>query len=69
MFLMENNIVLERPYFEHQKQCNSTTITADDNQGHANAQSQLVNAFISACGYNDAPASTRYGGCRCCCLL
>ncbi len=39
--------------FEHLKQCNSTTINADDNQGNANAQSQLVNAFISACGYND----------------
>ncbi len=39
--------------FEHRKQCNSTTIIADDNHGNANAQSQLVNAFISACGYND----------------
>ncbi len=39
--------------FEHQKQCNSTTIIADDNQGNASAQSQLVNAYISACGYND----------------
>jgi hypothetical protein len=43
--------------FEHQKQCNSTTIIAGDNQGNASAQSQLVNAFtslsISACRYND----------------
>ncbi len=28
-------------------------MTADDNQGDASAQAQLVNAFISACGYND----------------
>ncbi len=40
--------------FEHWKQCNSTAIIADDNQGHASAQSQLVNAFISACGHNVA---------------
>jgi hypothetical protein len=39
--------------FEHQKQCNSTTIIADDNQGNDGARSQLVNAFISACGYHD----------------
>jgi hypothetical protein len=39
--------------FEHRKQCNSTAIIADDNQGNASAQSQLVNAFISGCGYND----------------
>ncbi len=38
---------------EHRKQCNSTLTIADDNQGNASAQSQLVNAFISACGYND----------------
>jgi hypothetical protein len=35
--------------FEHRKQ----PIIADDNQGYATAQSQLVNAFISAFGYND----------------
>jgi hypothetical protein len=38
--------------FEHRKQFNSTTIIVDDNQGHASAQSQLVNAFISTRGYN-----------------
>jgi hypothetical protein len=35
-------------FFEHQKQSNSTTISADDNQGNARAQSQLVYAFITA---------------------
>jgi hypothetical protein len=39
--------------FEHQKQCNSTRIGTDDNQCNASPQSQLVNALISACGYND----------------
>jgi hypothetical protein len=40
------------------KQCNSTTISADDNQGNASAQFQLVNAFISACRYNDTQYET-----------
>jgi hypothetical protein len=31
--------------FERRKQCNSTTISADDNQGNDSAQSQLVNVF------------------------
>jgi hypothetical protein len=38
--------------FEHQKQYDSTAIIAEDNQGNASAQSQLVNAFISVCGNN-----------------
>ncbi len=39
--------------FEHRKQYNPTTIRAGNNQGNASAQYQIVNAFISACGYND----------------
>ncbi len=42
--------------FEHRKQYDSTANTssiAEDNQGNASAQSQLVNAFISVCGNND----------------
>ncbi len=52
-FLWRATLYYNAHIFEHQKQCNYTTIIADDNQGNASAQSQLVNAFISACGHND----------------
>jgi hypothetical protein len=53
-FLWRTTLFYNVHVFEHRKQCSSTTIIADDNQGHvAFAQSQLVNAFISACGNND----------------
>jgi hypothetical protein len=52
-FLWRTTLYDDAHIFEHGKQCNSTTISADDNQGNSSAQSQLVYAFISACGYND----------------
>jgi hypothetical protein len=52
-FLWRTKLYYNTHIFEHWKQCNSTTINADDNQGNARAQSQLVNDFFSACGYND----------------
>jgi hypothetical protein len=54
-FLWRTTLYYDAHNFEHQKQYNYTvtTISADDNQGIASAQSQLVNTFISACGYND----------------
>jgi hypothetical protein len=54
-FLWRTTLYYIAQNFEHRKQCKSTAIIGDDNQleGNACAQSQLVNAFISACGYND----------------
>jgi hypothetical protein len=52
-FLWRTSLYYIAQIFGYQKQCNSTAIIADDNQGNASAQSQLVNPFISACGYND----------------
>ena len=51
-FLWRTTLYYNTHNFEHQKQCNST-ISADDSQGNASAQSQLINALISACGFND----------------
>jgi hypothetical protein len=44
----EQHCIYNTHNFEYRKQCDSTTISADDNQGNDSAQSQLVNAFISA---------------------
>jgi hypothetical protein len=52
-FLWRTTLYYITHIFEHRKQCNSTAIFAGDNQGNASAKSQLDNAFISACGYND----------------
>ena len=44
-FLWRTTLYYNTHIFEHRKQCNSTTIIVDDNQGNASAQSQLVNAL------------------------
>ncbi len=51
-FLWRTTLYYNTHIFEHWKH-NFTIIRADDNQGNASAQSQIVNSFISACGYND----------------
>ncbi len=53
LFLWRTTSYYNTHIFEHRKQNEFATISADDNLGNTSAQSQLVNAFISACGYND----------------
>ncbi len=54
-FLWRTSLFYIAHIFELWKKCNFTTIIADDFTTiiHASAQSQLVNAFISACENND----------------